>query len=211
MLSRRIYRTLLLVGLMLLSPSPESAADPCFRGRPADECSCFWITEFSYSRRLGDLPVEWDVGDGRWLLTAEIGQMANLKQGRALGGSLFAGFDDRGSRVGVKLRGRRWISRVTAVDAGAGVLFAGHDNHYRPSFPAFTGHIGLMHGDLIGATVRLEVIPGKPKPEISTQPIGTDVAWYVGVTGGSYLGILVGTATLILAVIVLSTMELGYD
>jgi hypothetical protein len=179
----------------------------CFRGRPGDECHTFWITEFSYAHRLNELAVEQASSNGRWLLTGEIGHMVNSGRRTAVGGTVYAAFDDRGSRLGVKARGRLWLSKTVAADLGVGLLLAGEDNSYDPSFPAFTGSVGLMARDLVGLGVWVDAIPGKPKPEISSEPIGTDVAVYAGIKGGSYAGIIGGIALFIAAAIAVSTTE----
>jgi hypothetical protein len=203
----RIWCTAAWISLILALASPPAVAGTCFRGRPGDECQTFWITEFSYARRLNALAVEREVGNGRWLLTGEIGHMVNLGRRNAIGGTISGAFDDRGSRVAIKARGRRWLSKTVAADLGLGVILAGEDNSYEASFPAFTGYVGLMTGDLIGFGVWVDAIPAKPKPEISSEPIGTDVAVYAGIKGGGYVGLVGGIATFIAAAIAVSTIE----
>jgi hypothetical protein len=166
-------------------------AQACFRGRPASECHRFWITEFSLAYRLDDLPVEWvewEDSNDYWLLAGEIGQMFNLSERKALGATVYSAYDGRRYRLGLKARGRHWFSRSLAADLGIGVLLLGDDSYYEPGFPAFAGHIGLMNRDLVGIALWLEVIPGKSSTWFSSEPTGTDVAIYAGVTGGSYIG-----------------------
>jgi hypothetical protein len=182
-------------------------AQTFFRGRPGDACRTFWITEFSYARRLNGLAVEREVGNGRWLLTGEIGHMVNLRRRNAIGATVYGAFDDRGSRLGIKVRGRRWLSETLAADLGVGLILDGQDNSYEASFPAFTGYVGLMSRDLVGFGVWVDAIPGRPRPEISSERIGTDVAVYTGVKGGSTVGLVGGIATFIAAAIAVSTME----
>jgi len=206
MILRRLWSLALSLILIAAIHPSEATGHTCFRGRPGDECHTFWITDFSYARRLNGLAVEREVGGGRWLLTGEIGHMVNLTGRSAIGGTIYTAFDDRGSRLGLKVRGRRWLSQKVAADFGIGVILAGEDNSYEPSFPAFTGSIGLMTSD-VGVGVWVDAIPANPKQAISSEPIGTDVAVYAGVKGGGYVGLVGGVATLIAAAIAVSTIE----
>lgn len=203
----RFWRVAAWISVISTVIPSQATSQTCFRGRPGDACRTFWVTEFSYAHRLNSLAVERSVGNGRWVLSGEIGHMVNLKRRNAIGGTIYAAFDDRGSRLGVKARGRRWFSNTIAGDLGLGLLLIGDDNSYEQSFPAFTGSIGLTANDLVGVDVWVEAIPGKPKPEISSEPIGTDVAVYAGIKGGSYVGLIGGVATFIAAAIAVSTTE----
>jgi len=164
------------------------SAQTCFRGGTLERCRTFWITEFEFGRRLNTPVVR--APDDDWLeelfLTAEVGHMANLDSQWALGGTLMIAGAGGTSRLGAKVRVRRWFSQELAADAGAGPLIAGSDMDYQQHYPGFTGHVGLRYRDLIGLSLRLDVIPGEPKPGVSSTPIGNDTAWHFGITTGSY-------------------------
>src|SRR5918992_3768428 len=94
------------------NPAPK---DWCFRGRPAAFCRAFWLTEVGQYWRLGGSGFVESYPDASFHrnhlgshLTWEIGAMANRGPAAALGATLLLGTDNRGTRLGVKGRYRRW-------------------------------------------------------------------------------------------------------
>jgi hypothetical protein len=188
-------RIMLLVLALVAATSLDLQAQMCFSGRPLPKCKAFMLTEFGYSRRLNDS--HRDVYSGRWYLTAELGAMVNRGYRSALGAALFFGAEDDGSRWGLRPRYRRWLSGTISLDVAPGILFAGTDNRFQPSFPGFSGQLSLGVGDLVGVTTQLEIIP--------SDALGTRTEWFVGVRGGSGIGIVGGLATFVLAAIAAAT------
>lgn len=185
-------------------PIADSTADStterrvCFRGRPLPRCRRYWVTEMGYSRRLTSSASRG--GEGAWYVTAELGHAWNLDTRHALGGTLFFGFDDDGSRWGLRPRVRRVITGGLAVELAPGVLLAGSDR-VEPRFPGFSGQVSVDFGNLFAVTTQLEVLRRQGAP--------TRVEWFGGVRGGSYLGIIVIPAVAILALIAVSTIRFG--
>jgi hypothetical protein len=165
----------------------------CFRGRPEPRCQSFWVTEFSITPRLNANPS--GQGGPNYYFTWDLGLMRNTSARTALGGAVFLGGEDDGSRLGLTFRYRRWITSTTAFDLSPGVLVAGGDNQRAPRFPGFTGTAGIMHRDLVGLAARFEVVPDSAGR--------VETAWYGGVRFGSYPGIvtsIVGPLLVLLAV-----------
>lgn len=203
--------------LALLAPTITAAgmsAQTCFRGGARERCRTFWITEFEFGRRL-DSPVVVRATDDDWLenlfLAAEVGHMVNLDSTWALGGTLMVAGAGGTSRLGAKVRVRRWTSQEFAADAGAGLLIAGSDMDYQQHYPGFTGHVGFRYGDLIGVSLRVDVIGGEPKPGISRNPIGSDTAWHIGVTTGSFAALVSSLAMAFLAMAVAGSFSLDWS
>jgi len=163
-----------------VSPTDSLPRPFCFRGRPKPRCDSFWVTEFSVTPRMNGNPS--GGGGPNYYYTWDVGAMKNAGARTALGGAAFLGGEDDGVRFGLTVRYRRWITSTTAFDLSPGVLVTGGDNKRAPRFPAFTGMAGLMYRDLVGVTMRVELVP---------DTAGTvETAWYGGVRFASYPGIV---------------------
>lgn len=104
----------------------------CFRGQPLPQCKTFWIIEmqgliplaqtsrqvtyagefgYSYpSESFGD-QVEWNLG-----------HMVNVGGGYAVGGVLTVGSGSNNPLTGVRVRGRKWLSRDLSLELEGGLL-----------------------------------------------------------------------------------------
>lgn len=203
-----------LVPLTLTVAPVGMSAQTCFQGGTVERCRTFWITEFEFGRRL-DAPVVVRGTDDDWLenlfLAAEVGHMVNLENRWALGGTLMVAGAGGTSRLGAKLRVRRWIDPGFTTDAGMGLLLTGSDIDYQQHYPGFTAHLGLRYRDLIGVSLRLDVIGGEPKPGIAPNPIGSDAAWHIGVTTGSFAALVSSLAMALLAMAVAGDFSLDWS
>lgn len=139
----------------------------------------------------------------------ELGAMRRLGPRTALGGSLYATYDDTDFRRtigGAKVRARRWLTRAVTVDASAGLLLATSGNKDpglpRLRLPGFTGRVDLGLGDWIGAAVgvdmyRLDIPSFIIEPGISRLR-DEQHTWYGGLRLGKYPGVVAGVAVAVL-------------
>lgn len=192
----------LLVVLSARADDSGSQACRCFRGRPQSECTSFFITEFAYLKRLArdDKPNTDASNDKDFYFLAEVGWMKNLNPKTAVGGTLSWGFDDDNSRVALKPRYRRWLTRRMNLDVSMGII-VWNLTGYEDEAPGFTGKIGIGYGDWFGLITQVEMIPyrnrivahGQTEPENPYE--GTETVWYAGLQLGSYPG----TASMVVA------------
>lgn len=161
-------------------------------GRVTDrDCSSFLLTETAYLFRLSQ-----DYGQEPWegyyknnnlnyYFSADAGWMKNLNN-NAVGGTLCWSFDDKGSRLALKPRYRRWLSRTIHADASVGVIFlitGGWDNA-----GGLTGNIGIGIRDLVTVLVQYETIPYESFPRDAPSIKGTERTLYTGIKVGSFAG-----------------------
>jgi hypothetical protein len=199
------------IAMIICTFLPANAQD-CYRGRPSPKCKTFWITEFGYSFRLDQQPGRYP-SDANFYFTWEYGLMGNLNQKSALGAAFMLGADDDGHRYGVKSRYRRWLDKTVSVDLGAGVLFGGENNQFNPRFPGMTSHIGLNFGDWLALTTHVEIIRLEIAPfeRPQTRTTKTDVAWYAGAKLGSYPGLIASIVGPVIALIIISQSDFGWN
>jgi hypothetical protein len=180
----------------------------CWRGRPAPECTTFWITEFGIDANMSSTQVRGsqDYGGGavyRYAvrdfdsrLTWTVGPMFNTGPYTALGGTLSLSPVNSGPRIAVEGRRRWWALRGLALDLSAGgermrlLSPAGtsvHDEY------GLTGGAYVVGGDLINVNGRVDLLLTGGKARAGTS---------FGVAGGSVVAV-VGTVTLGLLVLAL--------
>jgi hypothetical protein len=147
----------------------------CWVGRPAEICRTFMIAEGGaymavastrYTRRGFDGRLTRSMhltGHANW----EVGLMRNVSPRDAVGATLLAGGDANGERIALKGRYRRWMGEGTAVDAGAGVMFARRaEPHADPDQPGnlhvpvtgVTADVALGLTDWVGVSVRGDLL-----------------------------------------------------
>lgn len=156
-----------------VEPRPEPRAF-CRTARPADECRTFLLVEGGAYLLLGGSRYERMDFDGsrdreRHLtghVGLEVGAMANVSRRNALGATLLVGADANGERVALKGRWRRWTSPGTAVDLGAGALFArraearppGESGNDHVPVHGVTADVSLGFTEWVSASVRGELL-----------------------------------------------------
>lgn len=178
---------------LLLVSATSSDAQFCFRGRPTPDCSAYTLTEFAI---VIHREFFYTVAENPFYISWELGVMANASSRSSVGGTLLAGHDGGGDRLGVKARYRHWIGPTIGLDIAPGILIAGSTSSGAEFVsPGFTGHIGLTWKDLFAATVQFEVVRfSGPLPPGETP--GSEAIVSVGVRLGSYVGTVSGLAVL---------------
>ena len=169
-----------------------------WRGKPLP-IRFFHITEFGYSVRLSQSDAPRYGGNRDFHLQWEYGVMKNVKPSWALGITGYYSADDDGSRIAVKLRGRRWLGRNTSIDFGAGPIVRAYSSLIDNALGLVAG-ISLNQSDLVSATMTLELIPWKEPvfgggytgPAVYRE--GTETTLYTGIKFGSYPGTILGVA-----------------
>jgi hypothetical protein len=177
-------------------PSRRRIPALTWRGRPLAETRSFMITEFGVLGRIDDYP--YIGGDSRIAFSFDLGWMKNISESRAVGFSGYALLSDPTTRMGIRARYRRWLSRKTSIDISPGVLLGGEDSGIEYDPPGFVLGATLNAGDLVALMVDAEYARNRDLVH-DTPPFQweerTDVAWRAGAKFGSGLGLL-GTAGL---------------
>jgi len=181
-----------------------------WRGRPLAETRSFMITEFGVLTRIDDYP--YVGGDSRIAFSFDLGWMRNISERGAVGFSGYALVSDPTTRMGIRARYRRWLSRKTSIDISPGVLLGGEDSGIEYDPPGFVLGATLNAGDLVALTVdaeyarNLDLVHDTPPFQWEKR---TDVAWRAGAKLGSGLGLL-GTAGLF-GLVLYAGLSGGFD
>jgi hypothetical protein len=166
---KQIITGFVLVVIVLFEFAPADA-QTCFRGKPAPECSRFWITESG---------VGYVVNQGGYLsFNADAGLMFNVGKKYAAGSTIYISFDNQSDafRGGLKLRFRRWFNPDVSINMSGGLLFL---SKYSSENVGFTGHLALNYKDLVAPYLGLDAYQG-----------GSPGAhWQFGIRLGSYPGL----------------------
>ncbi len=176
----------------------------CFRGRPAQYCRAFWLTEAGYYRRLSgsDFVEAYPTQSfdrehlsSHW--SWEIGAMVNRQSMSALGATVLLGMDGIGNRVGLKGRYRRWLDRQGGtLDLSAGVLkaqAAGSFPDWASDAGGLTADVSLGWGDLIATTARVDLLRRRDGTMVNAVYAGARLGSYPAVIGTTAAAIVIGT------------------
>jgi len=189
--------------------APRPIPGLTWRGRPLAETRSFMITEFGVLARIDDYP--YFGGDSRTALSFDLGWMKNISESGAVGFSGYALVSDPTTRLGIRGRYRRWLSRKTSIDISPGILLGGEDTDIEYDPPGFVLGATLNSG-LVALTVDAEYAKNLDLVH-DTLPLQweerTDVAWRAGVKFGSSLGLL-GAASLFALILAIGVSG-GFD
>ena len=162
-----------------------------WRGHPLAETRSFLITEFGVLARIDDYP--YSGGDSPIQISFDLGWMKNISPNSAAGFSGYALLFDPTTRLGIRGRYRRWLSRKTSIDISPGVLVSGEDSGIEYDPPGFVLGATLNAGDLVAVTIDAEYARNLDLVR-DTLPFQwekrTDIAWRAGAKLGSGLGLL---------------------
>lgn len=212
MRSPQLARALALLTLALSTPcaaqSDTTTRVPthlCWRGKPAPECTVFWITEFGVdaSTSSTETIVSENFGGGdvyRYAardfdsrFTWTIGPMFNTRPRSAIGGTLSISPLSEHYRAALEVRRRCWPSRELALDVSAGALKMGVPSRtgtaYRDEY-GLTAAALVVGGDLINVNGRVDLLVTGGRPRFGTS-IGLAGGSYVAVAGSVALGLLI--------------------
>ena len=195
---------------------PRVPSSPAFRGRPSPEQRGFTLLQAGLLRQLGPIRAEQD----RTVLVADAGRMWNVDASHSLGGSLMLAANNEFTRVGLKPRYRRWLSRTISVDLAPGVFFSVPGDGNPEHAPiGFIGESSLTFGDWFAITGAVHVVgttrytyhyqeptPSPPVPPTRTVESGTKAAAFLGVKAGGEAAIVGSVA----AVALIGLMMLTY-
>ena len=120
--------------------------------------------------------------------SSELGALVNVGSRGAVGGTVLAGVNGGGTRLGIKGRYRHWLSETVALDVSPGILVAGTTSSSLGSVksPGFTGHIGVSLKDWAGLNVQYESV--RFDDGLGTER--TDASVVVGARLGSSAGVV---------------------
>jgi len=182
---RRLCRLLCLLLPATVLPRPAAAADPpsqpcslCWRGRPAEYCRSFLITELGIGTRLKSYAGRSPYDDHDLYLVASVGVMRNLGFRNAFGGTL--NLDSELRLLSFTPRYRRWLSDLFAADASAGIILGKVGNSFDTEDiqgMGFRADLSMTLADVVSLGGGMESIP-RQGPD--------DVAWHLESRLGSY-------------------------
>jgi hypothetical protein len=108
-------------GSVLAQAPPRSADNPCYRARPAPECSVFFTTNAGgYIGGTGR--------DSRLRAIVDWGVMVNASPRHAIGGSWFVTLDEDDFTTGPVIRYRHWFQRDRSLEVALGTAVASGNN-----------------------------------------------------------------------------------
>jgi len=159
------------------------------RGRPLPVKGAFPVIQVGVLARLD--PDRRHSDEHPATLAIDFGAIKNVSKRWGAGASLFYAGDGSYSRYGAKVRFRRWLGPLVAIDAAPGILFAEEAGRSSaPTHPGFVGELGLSLGDWISVTGQMEVVGFEeryyafaPLPYNEAWPSsrrGSEVSWYLG-------------------------------
>jgi hypothetical protein len=176
----------------------------CWRGKP--ECGSFIITEMGFLYTIDDYPFAG--GGSRLALTFDAGWMKNLSARHAVGFTGYAAVSDDVTRLGIRPRYRRWLSRTSSVEVSPGILLSGEDTAIDYDPPGFIVGATVNHRDLIALTLETEYSRYRVyvygEPPVTSYQHTSDWTVRGGAKLGSALGVA-GTAALFAFFLYLAT------
>ena len=188
-------------------PRPTRIPAVTWRGRPHPATKSFLITEFGVMQRLDPYP--WKFGGSRLAITFDVGWMKNVSTRSAVGFSGYAMPSDETTRLGIRGRYRRWLSRRLSLDVSPGVILGGEDAALNYDAPGYVLGATLNAGDLIAVMVDAEVARSwtfaEEDPPFLTRETHTDVTWRAGAKIGSGLGLAASVGLIDLVIVALSS------
>lgn len=161
-------------------------------GRPGRNRGAYPLVEVAMLSQLHSF----DGGDplANVYLAIDLGYATNVGERDALGGSVFVGGSASGGEsrmdarhrldLGLRLRGRRWLTQRMSLDFSPGLILGGtNDWSARPRFPSLALQAALNLTRTVGVEVQfLSTRRGTGQQE------ATETAWYAGARFGSTLG-----------------------
>ena len=196
---------------------PTVPRSPALRGRPSPEQRGFSLLQVGYLRQLGTIHPEQD----RAVLVADAGRLWNVDARHSLGGTVMLAASSEFTRIGVKPRYRRWLSRTVSLDLAPGVFFSVPGDGNPEHAPiGFVGESSLTFGDWFAITGAVHVVgtkeftyhyqeptPSPPVPPTVTVESGTRASAFVGAKVGGEAAV-VGTLAMLALI---GLMILTYD
>ena len=135
--------------------------------------------------------------------------MKNVSTRSAVGFSGYAMPSDETTRLGIRGRYRRWLSRRLSLDVSPGVILGGEDAALNYDAPGYVLGATLNAGDLIAVMVDAEVARSwtfaEEDPPFLTRETHTDVTWRAGAKIGSGLGLAASVGLIALVIVALSS------
>lgn len=178
---------------------PTNPSVPTLRGHPKPERNWFPVIQAGALVQLDQDEVAGEESGGTMVI--DLGAMQNVGDRGAIGGSVYFGLDPDRSRVGAKLRYRRWLTNSLSIDAAPGFVIGGttqNGNRYY-TYPGLVGELGLSLGDRVTVTGQVETrrvtrreniarfSGGYPSPSYQPAEEKTEVSWYLGAKlGGEF-------------------------
>ncbi|HEX5869272.1 MAG TPA: hypothetical protein VFY65_02585 [Longimicrobium sp.] len=131
----------------------------CGKGRPASACRAFLVAHLNY---FPDRDDDRTAAEPWSLMEWEVGGMANLAPGHAVGAALAVGTSDTGFHAALKGRYRRWLTGGVALDAGAGFLVTQHPPRTYPhdTLAGVTADAALGLTDWVAVSGRAYLLGG---------------------------------------------------
>jgi len=178
-------RLALVAAIVGLALPRGAAAQFCFRSGRAPKCKSQAVTEFMIGARFKEVD---PLAENLLVASSELGVLVNAGSRSAFGGTVLAGVNGGGTRLGLKGRYRHCLSETVALDVSPGILVAGTTSSSlgNMSTPGFTGHVGVTWKDWAGLSVQYESV----RFDDGLGAEQTDASVVVGARMGSSAGIV---------------------
>jgi hypothetical protein len=187
---------------VLAQASRRSAADPCFRARPAPDCRVFFTTNAG-----GYVTPSRTNGGSSFRAIVDWGVMVNASPGHAIGASWFLTGDEDELTTGPVIRYRRWLTRDRSLEVALGTPVSSGGNLKAGSV------LGLVKYNPVqwfGIGVRPEYVRRRAfncGPSTCTEFTatsgrvygGVEFGWFPGLTLSLGGGVVLGLAAIALA------------
>ena len=205
--------TILAVPVNGQSSNSNEGCNFCFRGKPKGTCCSFLIFESGYLRRIADSDVPFR--DEGFLFTADLGLMFSNGHKSAIGGSFHLALDDKGTRLGIGPRYRRWLSDKVALDLSPRLLFAGTDDDVTNRFPGFALSASLSVIELLSVDLYFDILPYERQiynrpPQNTVTVKDTEIGLYLGASGRTWGALFLPVIAIAAAILIDIDNEVYY-
>jgi hypothetical protein len=211
-LSQIMHRLAALTILALSAPcfaQTDTTSKPrphlCWRGKPAPDCTTFWITEFGYDAMVArsHTRIVQDFGSGgvssytapdfESHLVWTVGPMFNTGPGRAVGGTLSFAPTNGDARIAAEARRRWWTGEGPSIDLSGGLVrMTVPQSSPSADGSAYGMTVGgyIVGGDLINVNARTDLLFSGGKTRVGTS-LGVGLDSYAAAGGTVVAGALV--------------------
>jgi hypothetical protein len=224
--TKAVVALVTVAGILTAVPVASAAQEQigCLRGKPLPDCRSFWVLEMQGLTPLGQTTrtVTWSGGGEPYSYPVEafstqvewnLGHMVNLSNGTAVGGVFTVGSGGPDPLTGLRLRGRKWLTKDLSVELEAGLLRSDLGGSFYGGANGWTSDVRLNIRDQGSFFLRYDGVSVREQTDAlggHSDPGGTHHGLSVGASAGS-VPALVGTGALGLAYIVLLAAFWEYD
>ncbi len=149
------------------------------------------------------------------MITGDLGLMFSNRHNSAIGGSFHLAVDDKGTRLGIGPRYRRWLNDKVALDLSPRLLFAGTDDDVTNRFPGFALSASLSVNELLSVDLYFDILPYERQiynwpPQNTVTVKDTETGLYLGASGRSWGALFLPVIAIAAAILINFDTEVYY-